>query len=264
MPSDERIELKSVELSASSLCKEYPQPGKAPLRVIDNLTFDVERGKLLAIVGPSGCGKSTLLRILSGGEQPTTGKVQWTDEKRRDQTASIEQSPSLLPWRTALQNASLGPELRGKFNDVVITRITDAFREFGLGGFENTYPEQLSGGMQQRVAIIRALESKPLVLFCDEPFSAVDFVTRLTLNTDFKKLCRMAQCTTVFVTHNIEEAIFLGDRILVLGKRPTKIVFELFPKLSVAPHNAVRCRQSPEFSVYFEQIWTALNGGTPA
>jgi NitT/TauT family transport system ATP-binding protein len=116
----------------------------------------------------------------------------------------------------------------------------------------------LSGGMAQRVAIIRALESEPKILFCDEPFSAIDFVTRLSLNTKFKKMSRNLGCTTIFVTHNIEEAIFLADRILVLSRRPCRIVDEFAPQLSRCPEDAVKCRQSPEFPAYFDRIWEKL------
>jgi NitT/TauT family transport system ATP-binding protein len=225
--------------------------------VINTISFNVEQGSLLAIVGPSGCGKTTLLRILSGNEKETSGKITYNPD-RMLRTATIEQFSALLPWRTAFQNACLGAEVRGRLNDVVARRVRELFAEFGLGGFESQLPSELSGGMQQRVGIVRALESEPRMLFCDEPFSAIDFVTRLQLNTEFKKMCRLIGCTTVFVTHNIEEAIFLGDTILVLSKRPCEIVKEIRPQLSRFPEDAVKCRQSPEFDGYFNEIWKAL------
>ena len=246
-----------ADIQISNLYKQFDRVGGPPLAVINNISFAVERGALLVIVGPSGCGKTTLLRILAGHEEKTSGDITYDDE-RKLKTATIEQSPALLPWRTAFQNACLGAEIRGRLNDVVSQRVRELFSEFGLGGSEHQFPSQLSGGMQQRVAIVRALESEPRMLFCDEPFSAIDFVTRLQLNTEFKKMCRLIGCTTVFVTHNIEEAVFLGDRVLVLNKRPCEIVKDIRPQLSLFPHDAVKCRQSPEFGAYFSDIWKAL------
>jgi NitT/TauT family transport system ATP-binding protein len=139
--------------------------------------------------------------------------------------------------------------------------VCDDFRLFRLQGSENSYPRELSGGMQQRVAIIRALQSQPDILYCDEPFSAIDFVTRLYLNTEFKKISRNIGCTTVFVTHNIEEAIFLADRILVLNGSPCKIVADIVPQLSDFQEDAVKCRLTPEFARYFNEIWVKLEPG---
>ncbi|MFA5265694.1 MAG: ABC transporter ATP-binding protein [Opitutaceae bacterium] len=246
-----------LDIEVAGLRKSFGGRNGDDLVVFDGLTFSVARGSLLAIVGPSGCGKSTLLRILAGCESKSAGKVH-VDEDRRAHSASIEQRPALLPWRTAFQNACLGAEVRGRLNSTIAQRVRDAFESFGLKGFEDHFPPELSGGMQQRVAIIRALESSPWMLFCDEPFSAIDFVARLGLSTEFKKMCRLLGCTTLFVTHNIEEAIFLGDRILVMGKRPCQIVDDLSPALSRFPEDAVKCRQSPEFAEYFDRIWAAL------
>jgi NitT/TauT family transport system ATP-binding protein len=246
-----------ADIRVSNLCKRFDRPSGEPLSVINNLSFSVEQGSLLAIVGPSGCGKSTLLRILSGSEKKTSGEIVY-NESRKLRTATIEQAPALLPWRTAFQNACLGAEVRGHLNAVVAKRVQEQFSDFGLGGSEDQFPSQLSGGMQQRVAIVRALQSQPEMLFCDEPFSAIDFVTRLQLNTEFKTLCRLSTYTTVFVTHNIEEAVFLGDKILVLSKRPCQHVKEIRPQQSLFPHDAVKCRKSPEFEGYFNEIWKAL------
>jgi NitT/TauT family transport system ATP-binding protein len=246
-----------IDIRVRNLSKEFVT-GRGVLKVIDDLSFDVRRGGLVALIGPSGCGKSTLLRILADSDQVTTGEYT-IDNERGSRMASIEQRPALFPWRTALQNASLGAEVRrGIVSRAVDRRIRENFISFGLKGFEESYPVQLSGGMQQRVAIIRALESEPHVLFCDEPFSAIDFVTRLSLNTQFKRISRELGCTTLFVTHNIEEAIFLGSRIIVLSRRPCVIVDDFEPHLSQFPEDAVKCRQSPEFSGYFARIWERL------
>ena len=216
----------------------------------------------------SGCGKSTLLRILAGVEDAHYEKLYINPERARN-SASIEQSPALFPWRTAFQNAHIGTEIQKirlqrmfpdqEPNDGALNKkVCDDFRLFRLAGFEDSYPAELSGGMQQRVAIIRALQSEPDILFCDEPFSAIDFVTRLYLNTHFKLRSRTLGCTTIFVTHNIEEAIFLADRILVLNGSPCRIVDEIFPQLSHSQEDAVKCRLTPEFPKYFDKIWAKL------
>lgn len=235
-------------------------------RVVDalaDITFKVCSGELVCIVGPSGCGKSTLLRILAKLEEPTDGTA-WIDSAHlREGVAYVQQASALLPWRTLLQNASLGREVRDKaLNPVRVENILQMIHKYGLDGFENSFPSELSGGMAQKVALICALQSRPRVLLCDEPFSAVDFVTRLELNTLFKNMCRLEAITTIFVTHNIEEAIFLGDRVIVMSGRPGpgRIVKTHTPYLSIAPYDAVLCRQSPEFSEYFLEIWADLRG----
>lgn len=254
------------DIVVSDLKVEYADSSNV---IFDGISFSIKKGNLVVFVGPSGCGKSTLLKVISGLESSFSGEVNIVDPVRGERRASIEQSPALFPWRTAFQNAFIGAEIKKKRNiklfpkeipksDVLINSVIDDFRLFKLTGFENCYPDQLSGGMQQRVAIIRALQSEPKLLFCDEPFSAIDFVTRLYLNTEFKKISRNLNCTTLFVTHNIEEAIFLADRVIVLNGRPCEIVDDFSPVLTVDQEDAVKCRKSPEFPGYFERIWEKL------
>src|SRR6266567_7804913 len=140
---------QSTGIQVSQLVKQFERPGDKALLVINNVSFTVEPGELVAIVGPSGCGKSTLLEILSGAESKTSGTITF-NPPANFRTATIEQAPALLPWRTAFQNACLGAEVRGPFNDVVVERVGELFAEYGLKGFENHYPSELSGGMQQR------------------------------------------------------------------------------------------------------------------
>jgi len=248
---------RSLDIKVTDLKKIFIK-GIDQLIALEDVSFSVERGKLFCIVGPSGCGKTTLLRILAGLNEPTDGKF-WLDPERVALgIAYIQQSPQLLPWRTLLQNAALGAELKKAISPTSIGRIQHEISEYGLEGFENSMPSELSGGMKQRADIIRALESRPNILLCDEPFSAIDFVTRLSLNTKFKKMCRIHGITTVFVTHNIEESIFLADEIAVMSGRPGRIVAGYTPKLSKHSEDAVRCRESPEFSDLFLRIWEDL------
>ncbi len=249
MPSFLDIKLKSVS-------KAFPSD-TGELFVLDSIDINVECGKMVCIVGPSGCGKTTILRILLGLESRTSGQV-WIRETRKKGLSFIPQNPCLLPWRTALQNAAFGTEIRGEMQKEDIARISDRLALFGLGDFLSFLPAQLSGGMCQRVAIVRALESDPSILICDEPFSSIDFVTRLSLNTEFKALCKLIGCTTMFVTHNIEEAIFLADQIVVLSSVPARVIRTYEPRLSIGSEDAVKCRRAPEFSVLFNSIWEDL------
>jgi NitT/TauT family transport system ATP-binding protein len=222
-----------------------------------NVSFSVKRSQIFCIVGPSGCGKSTLLKILLGLLDINSGSV-FVNEERKRKTAYVQQHPLLLPWRTLLQNCILGAEIREPIDKTVIGRIRHQINEFGLKGFEDKLPSELSGGMKQRVNIISALESDPDLLFCDEPFSAIDFVTRLDLNTKFKTLCGIGKRTTIFVTHNIEEAIFLGDVVAVMSGRPGKIINTYYPNLGEYKFDAINCRETAEFHFLFKAIWSDL------
>jgi len=200
---------------------------------------------------------------MAGLLETESGKI-WRDEtRRRDGTSFVPQQSTLLPWRTARQNACLGLEVRAEITQKTeldrqeLEYVDSLLENWRLGGFENAYPNELSGGMIQRVALIRSLATKPRLLFCDEPFSAIDFVTRLRLSNEFKNLCFEDQITTVLVTHNIEEAIFLGDQVVVLSGRPGQIVNVHFPKLRDGS-NVVAARSSKEFGDQFSKIWKEL------
>ncbi len=225
--------------------------------VLNNMNFKVERSKIFCIVGPSGCGKSTLLKILLNLIPLDAGNIRLHPE-RQNRVAYIQQNTTLLPWRTLLQNASLGAEIRDELDKAALNRLMDTIREFGLEGFEHCLPNELSGGMRQRVNIISALESRPSILLCDEPFSSIDFVTRLDLSTIFKKRCSFGKMTTIFVTHNIEEAIFLGDEVAVMSGRPGHIVSIYEPNLTKNKFDAIACRENDEFQYLFKRIWLDL------
>ncbi|HKR06117.1 MAG TPA: ATP-binding cassette domain-containing protein [Bacteroidia bacterium] len=228
------------------------------ITVLKNVSFKIKRSEIFCLLGPSGCGKSTLLKILLNLIPKTSGKIT-VDFERSKQIAYVQQHSLLLPWRNLLQNASIGTELRKDLHPDTIDRIYNRIQEYGLKGFEEKFPSELSGGMKQRVDIIRAVESRPLLLFCDEPFSAIDFVTRLDLCAKFKKMCHLGRMTTLFVTHNIEEAIFLGDTVAVMSGRPGRVISihdTTFPSLD--KYNAVECRESKEFIELFRKIWEDL------
>jgi ABC-type nitrate/sulfonate/bicarbonate transport system ATPase subunit len=231
------------------------------IQALKNISFDVSQSEILCIVGPTGCGKSTLLRVILGFLPSTIGQVNLnTNRLQKNGIAYIPQSSALLPWRTLWQNAALGTEIKlnGMIQSEQIEFIGNLIREYGLEGFENQLPKELSGGMQRRTDIVQALASKPKLLLCDEVFSAIDFVKRLKLNGAFRHFCKQLGTTVILVTHDIEEAIFLGDRVAVMSSLPGRIIRIYDTQLSVDSDDPVRSRQSPEFKDLFNSIWQDL------
>jgi len=228
--------------------------------VLADISFDVPPQGFTCIVGPSGCGKTTLLRMILRLEEPSFGKITISDDVRAAGIGYIPQKPLLLPWRTALQNVSLGLEVKpsAKIKSGNVDYLMSLMGRYGLHGFEHAFPRELSGGMEQRVAILRAFARNPRILVCDEPFSSVDFVTRLKLNSEFRDLCSSSTTTVVFVTHNIEEALFFADELLVLSGRPGHIVTRYHPHFSIGSHDPVEVRKDPEFSRLFAEVWKDL------
>jgi len=203
--------------------KVYPANG-SDLPVLDQLTLPVEEGEFVVILGPSGCGKSTLLRTVAGLEAPTSGRIvlrgQPVEGWSRDRTL-IFQEYTLFPWLTARQNVAFGLRLMGK-SEAERNQLADHWLErLGLGEFAGYYPHELSGGMKQRVALGRALAVDPAVLLMDEPFAAVDALTRSRLQKEVRRICKGK--TVLFVTHSIREAILLADRIVILSHRPARV-----------------------------------------
>lgn len=209
-------------LAASNISHTYAN-GVQALR---NISLEIERGEFVAIVGPTGCGKSTLLRILSGLLPPSVGQVVLDGQPLGAPSARVGimfQDPALLPWRSVVQNIGLPMEL-GQAKTIDPSRISELVTLVGLMGFENALPRELSGGMAQRTALARALLSHPPVLLLDEPFGALDAFTREDLTSALQGICQSQQTTTLLITHNINEAVFLADRICVLSMRPGQLV----------------------------------------
>lgn len=207
------------EVSLRGLSKSFTLNGQT-LQVLRNIELDIRSGESLAIVGPSGCGKTTLLRLLAGLEIPDRGEV-LIDNRRIEgvgtERAVIYQEPRLLPWLTVLDNVAFGLEVRGIPRDTARKRAAHYTKLVGLTGFDDAYPRQLSGGMAQRVGIARALTVQPEILLLDEPLGALDAMTKLTMQEELTRIWRDEKVTMVLVTHDLEEAIFLADRVLVLN-----------------------------------------------
>lgn len=231
-----------------------------PIRALDDIDFSITSGEFLAVVGPSGCGKSTLLKVLAGLLVPTSGKVSLHGEPilrpRRD-IGVVFQSPVLFPWRTVFQNAMLPADVQGLSGKTIEKRAQDLLELVGLKGFEGRYPRELSGGMQQRVGIVRALVHNPTVLLMDEPFGALDALTREIMNRELQRIWLEERKTVVFITHSIAEAVFLADRVLVMTPRPGRLALELavdFPR--PRPLSVVNTK---EFGAYVDRIRQVLD-----
>ncbi|MDO8977163.1 ABC transporter ATP-binding protein [Reyranella sp.] len=195
------------------------------VQALGGASLDIEAGEFLSVLGPSGCGKSTLLRLIAGLAEPSAGTIEWP--LGRPDLGFVFQEPTLMPWTTALANVALPLKLRGLARSEREARAAEALAGVGLEGFEKSYPRELSGGMKMRVSIARALVTAPKLLLMDEPFAALDEITRRRLNTDLLELWQRTHFTAVFVTHSVFESVFLSQRIVVMSARPGRVRSEL-------------------------------------
>lgn len=227
-------------------------------KALSDISFQAEEGEFLAVVGPSGCGKSTLLSILCGLLVPEKGSVLIDGEPVKGTSPRIGymlQRDHLFEWRDVFSNACLGLEIRGQMDREHRERVEMLFQSYGLAPFKNKKPSELSGGMRQRVALIRTLALDPDILLLDEPFSALDYQTRLEVCDDISSIIRENKKTAVLITHDLAEAVSAADRIVILTKRPGSIKEVLTVKFSEPDLSPLRRRSAPEFSGYFNQVW---------
>lgn len=248
-------------LAVHQLSHSFTNPGAVPIILFDRLELEVGAAEIVAIVGRSGAGKTTLFNLISGLFQPQSGRV--VVGERADGTpgriAYMLQKDLLLPWRSVLKNALLGIELHRQVVSADVDRAREMLARFGLGEVADAYPHTLSGGMRQRVALTRTLLVDPTLVLLDEPFSALDYETRLMLEDDVMELRSVYGTSVVLVTHDIEEAIAMSDRVIVLGGRPARVEQNIEIKLSThGAREAVTAREAPEFRQYHSRIWTAL------
>ena len=230
--------------------------------MLDQCSFCVERGTFLSIVGPSGSGKTTLFNVIAGLAVPQSGNVVIDGVRVSGPSARVAymlQKDLLMPWRTTIENITLGLEIRGVARTDARQRGMALLERYGLSGSEHAYPAALSGGMRQRAALIRTLVLEPEIVLLDEPFSALDYQTRLALEADVSRIMRERGCTAILVTHDIEEAVSISDRVIVLGGKPASIKADLTIELSVeGERTPVTAREAPEFRMYHKRIWEQL------
>lgn len=250
-------------LSARDVCILYGGRKRADSQdvlAVEGLDFTIHRGELVCIVGPSGCGKTSFLNAvagflpISGGELTLEGRAITRPGPDR---AMVFQQPSLLPWRSVLRNVTYGLEMSGLARgQAAASRGRELLDLVGLGDFAGAYPGELSGGMQQRVNLARALAVEPELLLLDEPFASVDAQTRETLQTELLRIVAETRTTAMFVTHDITESVYLGDRVAVFSPRPGRIVFET--EIGLGTPRPPDCRRAPEFLRYVDEVAEAL------
>ncbi|WP_428377957.1 ABC transporter ATP-binding protein [Lichenicoccus sp.] len=249
-------------LEACDLGKDFLSDNGTELEIIRSISFSLARGEIVSLVGPSGCGKTTLLNLLCSLIAPTRGAVLWDGREIGSVPPGVGymlQKDLLLPWRTALGNVMIGLEVKGGTRAANRRRAQALLDQLGLGQFAGHYPSTLSGGMRQRVALARTLAPEPDVLLFDEPFSALDFQTKILIERDTLRLARELGRALLLITHDVEEAVSLSDRVLVLSRRPCTIVAEHLIELQGDRSNLIALRESKGFAHHVRQIWTELD-----
>ncbi|MFQ7076317.1 MAG: ABC transporter ATP-binding protein [Clostridia bacterium] len=247
-------------LEVKNIGKKY-QNKEGEILALKNVNFRVKRGEFVSVIGPSGCGKSTLLSIIAGLEEKTTGEIYIEGEKVNGISSKIGymlQRDCLLEWRNILSNTMFGLEVKRKKDNVNKEYVLELLKKYNLYEFKDKYPSELSGGMRQRVALIRTLAVKPKILLLDEAFSALDYQTRIMVTNDIYYILRKEKITAIIVTHDISEAISMSDRVLVLSKRPGTIKDIHKINFGIENRTPINCRESPKFSQYFNTLWKEL------
>ncbi len=245
------LELKKVSLTYQTLENE--------IRAIEDLSFYCNKGDFLSIIGPSGCGKTTVLSLIAGLLPPTSGEILINGKKdyEKNDLGYMLQKDQLFPWRTIEKNVYLPLEIKKSLTKRNKDFADSLLDKYGLKEFKKNYPDQLSGGMRQRAALIRTLVSNPKLLLLDEPFSALDYQTRLSVCDDVYKIIKQEEKTALLVTHDISEAIAMSDIIIVLKSRPAKVKCVFVPK--IFGESPLKKRESKDFGVWFEKIWKELD-----
>lgn len=242
-------------LEIKNLSKTYYTKEKEIL-AIDNISFPLEEESITAIIGPSGCGKSTLLNIIGSLENKTKGEIIFN--KKTPRIGYMFQNDCLFPWLNVLDNCLIGLKIKKELTKEKKEEVISLLKNYGLKDFIYSYPTNLSGGMKQRVALIRTLATNPDILLLDEPFSALDFETRLRVSDDVYKIIKKEKKTTIIITHDIEEAIAFSEQVIVLSKRPTKIkkIYNIKLNDTFGP---IQNRMAKNFQQYYQKIWEVFD-----
>lgn len=238
---------------------------QAAMQALSHISFTVKEGEFLAILGPSGCGKSTILSLLADIIQPTEGTITLNDQpisSLEDSIGYMLQQDYLFPWKTIIDNVLLGPKIKNTMNASTKKEAEEMLDEVGLHGISASYPDALSGGMRQRVALVRTLITDPQVLLLDEPFSALDYVTKLMLENAVSALLETYHKTTVLVTHDIGEAISMSDRILIMDRNPGSVQKIIEVPIELRNERPFDVRRHPKYQLLFDKIWNELNAKT--
>ncbi len=234
----------------------------AEIEALRDMSLDVSDGDFVSLLGPSGCGKSTALRIIAGLLEPTTGRIIWHGDTKDESIGFVFQEPTLMPWATVERNVWLPFRLNGESFSAAGEKIRESLALVGLENFAESYPRELSGGMKMRVSIARALATSPRIILMDEPFAALDEITRFKLNNDLLELKAKLDCTIIFVTHSVFESVFLSNRIAVMAARPGRVIREL--KIDAPYPRGDRFRTSSDYAAHCrttsEALQDSMNG----
>ncbi len=240
-------------LKVKNISKKY-QAENGEVEALKDISFSIKEGEFVSLIGPSGCGKSTVLSIIAGLEEKSSGSIEIDGE-----IGYMLQKDSLLEWLTIYKNALFGLEIRNQKTKENVEYVDNLLKKYNLYEFKDKYPNQLSGGMRQRAALIRTLAIKPKILLLDEAFSALDYQTRIMVTKDIYDILKNEHITTLMVTHDISEAISMSDRVIVLSNRPA-VVKEIHKiEFEIENRTPLNCRESPKFSKYFDTIWKGLD-----
>lgn len=248
------LELKNISFAYHSMSGETP--------ALSDINFTIEEGEFVAVVGPSGCGKSTILNLISGLVKPESGSIFVKGEPLEESGLNIGymlQKDHLFEWRTIYRNVILGLEIQKKLNQKNRENVEEMLKTYGLDEFRDARPSQLSGGMRQRAALIRTLALEPALLLLDEPFSALDYQTRLSVSDDIGQILKEQKKTALLVTHDISEAISMADKVVVLTSRPASVKSVIPIDIKIPDRTPMTSRNAPDFKIYFNQIWKELN-----
>lgn len=240
-------------LKINKISKKY-QAINGEVEALKDISFSIKEGEFVSLIGPSGCGKSTILSIIAGLEEKSSGQIQ-IDGK----IGYMLQKDSLLEWLTIYKNVLFGLEIKNEKTTENVKYVENLLKKYNLYEFKDKYPNQLSGGMRQRAALIRTLAIKPNILLLDEAFSALDYQTRIMVTKDIYDILRKENKTALIVTHDISEAISMSDRVIMLSNRPA-VVKEILPiEFEIQNRTPLNCRESPKFSKYFDYLWKGLD-----
>lgn len=248
-----------IQLSVRNVSKSFRDKA-GDVRVLEDLSFTINERDFVSIIGPSGCGKTTIFNIIAGLLEPDSGTMLYRGKEidsLRGRVGYMMQKDLLFPWRTVLQNVLLGLEMKGVDREIAEARAHEYLKQFGLAGFENAYPKTLSGGMRQRVALIRTLIMDPDILLLDEPFSALDYQTRLYLEGVLKDAVETYNKTVILVTHDIDEAVALSKRVVVLSGRPARV--KTVHNIDIDARSPIAARSDSQFSGYFHALCAELD-----
>lgn len=244
-------------LECKDVCFSYHNlDGETP--ALSHISFQIHEGEFVAVVGPSGCGKSTLLSLIAGLNKPESGEI-LLSHPQKNKIGYMLQQDHLFEWRTIKKNILLGPEINKTLTKEKEALAIKLLSDYGLKRFQDKKPCELSGGMKQRAALIRTMVMEPELLLLDEPFSALDYQTRLMVSADIGQIIKKAGITAILITHDLSEAISLADRIIVLTGRPASIKREISVSLTLPDNSLLAARNAPEFKDYFSLLWKEIS-----